>query len=170
MKSRYDTKYQIEKSSGAMQLHERLEIRDYIHVFGKRIKETMTTPLTFGKGVFILGLSGIIFLSSPYYSVRFAPSEIQKIYQDGVTAGVDKANEQFSNDYIPKIIENAVEKTRKESLKDIDRIFGLKELGLSYKDLKEMEEQGLELKDYKIGPREKTISPKSKLKFPEDYT
>ena len=69
-----------------------------------------------------------------------------------------------------KSIENAVEKTRKESLKDIDRIFGLKELGLSYKDLKEMEEQGLELKDFKIGPREKTISPKSKLKFPEDYT
>jgi len=170
MKSRYDTAVQIKKSSGARQLRERWGIKDYTHAFSERIKETMTTPLTFGEGVLIFGLSGIMLLTSPYYSVRFAAPEVQKIYQEGMIAGVNETNQLFNKEYIPKIIENTVKKTREESLKDIDRIFGLKELGLSYKDLKEMEEQGLELKDYKIVPHEKVSPSKPKLRYPDDYS
>jgi len=213
MKSRYDTKYQIEKSSDARQLRERWGFKDYTHAFGEvGIKglNKIRKYLSREKGVDFKKLSGreiafgltafsAIVIGEGWYSQGLNEEQVNEIRENSAINTANRINHYHQNlinetllpgltERFEKSIENAVEKTRKESLKDIERIentvkqtreetlkdieriFGLKELGLSYKDLKEMEEQGLELKDYKIGPREKTISPKSKLKFPEDYT
>ncbi|PIN95177.1 hypothetical protein COU53_00705 [Candidatus Pacearchaeota archaeon CG10_big_fil_rev_8_21_14_0_10_30_48] len=195
MKSRYDTTAQIKKSSGARQLRERWGFKDYTHAFGEvGIKglNKIRKYLSREEGVDFKKLSGreiafgltafsAIVIGEVWHSQGLNEEQVNEIRENSAINTANRINHYHQNlinetllpgltERFEKSIEKAVAETREETLKDIDRIFGLKELGLSYKDLKEMEEQGLELKDYKIGPREEVSPSKPKLRYPDDYS